>query len=256
MKLTNGSLELCFLYDVYLVEIGSLKYVLKMRARAQKDRGEQSTGKDEAENIGLGIVSPNISSTLNDKLRSKIRKTCGFTHESLNILGKLCLKANKLLNLLSNLWFDNTGNVTLTKTRTFTWKPKYGFQIAPNQFQMRLIRHTYPCQHKFLVYCTEHKKFKYLCKLSSSFDCVFDTNIRLYKNRWYCHCNENGEEYCPAYDAMCYYNMNRGEVNCRWFKPRMIEKELMEKAIEWKKKKPMKRISKANIFISRGDKYS
>jgi hypothetical protein len=35
---------------------------------------------------------------------------------------------------------------------------------------------------------------------------------------------------------MCYYNMDR-EEKCRWHKPRMIEQELMAKAIEWKKPK-------------------
>ena len=140
-----------------------------------------------------------------------------------------------MLNLLSNLWFDKTGNVGLVKkSRTFTWKPKYGFQVAPNQFQMRLIKQTYPCEYKLLFWCTEQRRFKYLCKLCSSFDYVFDTSIKLYKNRWFCSCSRDGEEVCPIYESMCYYNMDR-EQWCRWHKPRLIEKELMEKAIKWKK---------------------
>jgi len=142
-----------------------------------------------------------------------------------------------MLNLLFNLWSDKSGNVALTKkSKTITWKPKYGFQVAPNQFQMRLMKQTYPCQYKFLVWCTKYKKFKYLCKLSNSFLYVFDTSIRLYKNKRYCFCNGDPEEYCSAHDAICYYNMDR-EEKCRWHKPRMIEQELMAKAIEWKKPK-------------------
>jgi hypothetical protein len=161
-----------------------------------------------------------------------------------------------MLNLLFKVWNDKTGNVALTKKpRTFTWKPKYGFQVAPNQFQMRLIKQTYPCQYKFLVWCTEHKKYKYLCKLSNSFDYVFDSSIRLYKNRWFCFCNGDPEEYCSAHDAMCYYNMDR-EEKCRWHKPRMIEQELMAKAIEWKKKaKSGKKMVKVSGFVNGDDEY-
>jgi hypothetical protein len=201
----------------------------------------------EAENNKARTEEETKSSTFKE-ISSQSKEISGSEPEFSPSKGKISTVSVKIrsfynrlkisvLNLLSNLWFDKTGNVALIKKpRTFTWKPKYGFQVAPNQFQMRLMKQTYPCEYKFLVWCTEYKKFRYLCKLSSSFDCVFDTSIRLYKNRWYCYCNEDGEEYCPSYDTMCYYNMDR-EQWCRWHKPRMIEQELMAKAIEWKKPK-------------------
>jgi len=203
MKLSTNSLEQCFIHEIYLVEIDYLKYVLKAEIKARTRANKLVEAKNSKKEV-----------------RSFYNRVKTF-----------------VLNLLFNLWNDKTGNVALTKKpRTFTWKPKYGFQVAPNQFQMRLMKQTYPCQYKFLVWCTKYKKFKYLCKLSNSFLYVFDTSIRLYKNKRYCFCNGDPEEYCSAHDAMCYYNMDR-EEKCRWHKPRMIEQELMAKAIEWKKPK-------------------
>jgi hypothetical protein len=259
MKWTTSSLEKCFIHDIYLIEIGYLRYVLKaemkhrleankvLEPNSSKDIEAKNTKKQDTKNQniekqkqkseieGLELISSKSSATFKDKFKTKLAKIGRFLGEG--------------MNLLSNLWFDKTGNVALTKkSRTFTWKPKYGFQVAPNQFQMRLMKQTYPCEYKFLVWCTEHKKFRYLCKLSSSFDCVFDSSIRLHKNGWYCFCDEDPEEYCSAYDVMCYYNMDR-EEKCRWHKPRMIEKELMAKAIEWKKKS--KSSGKKMVKVSR-----
>jgi hypothetical protein len=136
-----------------------------------------------------------------------------------------------MLNLLSKVWNDKTGNVALTKKpRVPKWKPREGFQVAPNQIQVRLMKHTYPCQYKLLVWCTELKKFKYLCKLSDFFTLNFDSYIKLYKNRWYCFCN--GSSDCPIYTNICFYNMNRGEVNCKWYKTRLIEEKLIKKSIK------------------------
>jgi hypothetical protein len=64
MKLTNGSLELCFLYDVYLVEIDYLKYVLKAeikaRSRANKLIEANNSKSKVPNNINLKNTNLNI----------------------------------------------------------------------------------------------------------------------------------------------------------------------------------------------------
>jgi hypothetical protein len=89
MKLTNSSLELCFLYDIYLVEIGYLRYVLKAeikaRSRANKlleaeNSKKQNIRREDSEMVeedseieGLEPISSKSSATFKDKFKTKLR---------------------------------------------------------------------------------------------------------------------------------------------------------------------------------------
>jgi hypothetical protein len=66
MKLTNGSLELCFLYDIYLVEIGYLKYVLKIEMKHRQEGNKLLEAKNSESELGNNINLENKSSNIGE----------------------------------------------------------------------------------------------------------------------------------------------------------------------------------------------
>ena len=244
MKLSTNSLERCFIHDIYLVEIGYLRYVLKGKIK-HKSRGnkvleptsrnkeygslESRSGGFNSE--GLNVESPKLSSTLKNKIRWEIRKISKSISETLSIF-------EPFLTVLSRLWNDTSGNVSLTKRSKTTWRPRSGFQVSFNEIQTRLIPHTYPCKHKIPVFCTEHKKTKYICRLTIDPYKDHLGYLKFYKDRLYCFCSDYGDDLCWLHDYICFNNILRRE-DCLWSKSKWEEQWIFEENLKKKMKEEM-----------------
>jgi len=233
MKLTNKDLELCFLNDIYLVEISFLKYVLKTKMKgnkvtepdkANKESGKVQSSNKETESVGSESLRPKSfksSSTFRDKFKLKVKELAKLVGETFKV-GIL-----NLLSEMSRLWNDTSGNVSLTKRSKTTWRPRSGFQVSLNEIQTRLIPHTYPCKHKIPVFCTEHKKTKYICKLTIDPYKDHLGYLKFYKGRLYCFCADYGDDLCWLHKYICFNNMLRRE-DCKWSRSKWEEKWIFE----------------------------
>jgi hypothetical protein len=270
MKLTNKDLELCFLNDIYLVEISFLKYVLKTKMKNNKvlepnssksieankllegissvldgsldSSKDDRTGKTEDESVSSETFRPK-SPAFRDKFKLKVKELAKLVGETFKV---------GILNLLSwiktlalSLWHDKCGNVSLTKR---SWKSKGGFQVSENQIQTRLVKHSYPCKYKVQIICTKNRKIKYLCKASYRIDW---NRLWFYNNMLYCKCHDIPErEGCIQHDAFCFYNMNRDLIDqCPWSRSRMTEKWMYEDSLKKKMKEEqiLERINRNKI---------
>jgi hypothetical protein len=205
------------------------------------------TGKSEGKSTVSESFRPKSfksSSTFVDKLGCKIRRIPKFIAKSLSIF-------EPFLTVLSRLWNDTSGNVSLTKR---SWKSKGGFQVSENHIQTRLAKHTYPCKYKVQIVCTKNRKIKYLCKASYRIDW---NRLWFYNNMLYCKCHDIPErEGCIQHDAFCFYNMNRDLIDeCPWSRSRMSEKWMYEDSLKRKMKEEMilEKINKNKIGMVKHD---
>jgi hypothetical protein len=194
-----------------------------------KDVSERvNTGKNEGKSTVSESFRPK-SSTFRDKLRWKMRRIPKFISETLSIF-------EPFLTVLSRLWNDTSGNVSLTKRSKTTWKPRYGFYVSDNQVQTRLFRHTYPCKYKIPVICTSRKKVRYICL--KEIDNSSLRSLRLYNNNLYCFCPEYGDERCWLNEYICFNVMSRRE-DCSWSRSTWKEECIYEDNLKRKMKEEM-----------------
>jgi hypothetical protein len=166
MKLSTNSLERCFIHDIYLIEIGYLRYVLKAemkyRSRANKlleakNIKNQSTKnqniekqKQRSEIEGLELISSKSSATFKDKFRPK--------------LGKISRLLGEGMNLLKSLWYDKCGSITLTHWIPVKLKTK-------NKTNRTGSQKMFSCPFRVVVVCSHYPQF-YLCSLLIVYDCI------------------------------------------------------------------------------------
>jgi hypothetical protein len=157
MKLPTRSLELCFLHDVYLVEFGYLKYVLKNKMKEAnkviKPISTNRLGVKSVEDKSLEAKGMDrkprtrVSPSFRDKLRWKMkRKISKFIAKS--------LKFEPFFRFLSKLWNDKHGSVTLASWITI--KPK--IKKPKDKTRRRLFQ----CPFRTIILCPHYKQF-YAC---------------------------------------------------------------------------------------------
>jgi hypothetical protein len=206
MKLTNSSLELCFLYDIYLVEIGCLKYVLKAEIKARtkanklieanstknttkntsaQNNGTKNSGsknvnsKDGIENDGARTEENTQSSTSNDNIDVEREQ---FLNETLSRYPSL--KKNKIRSSKECL---GRHRVLVCSLKIF--RPRY---LCPFRV-LYLKRH-----QRFPSYIEKYGKI-YVCKnpectgeicktldLTCSFLVEIDKCPRMYRPKHFC----------------------------------------------------------------------
>jgi len=188
------------------------------------------------------------SSTFRDKFKLKVKELAKLVGETLKV------RILNLLSEMSRLWNDTSGNVSLTKRSKTTWRPRSGFQVSLNEIQTRLIPHTYPCKHKIPVFCTEHKKTKYICKLTIDPYKDHSGYLKFYKGRLYCFCADYGDDLCWLHKYICFNNMLRRE-DCKWSRSKWEEKWMFEDNLKKKMRDEMirEKINKNKIGMVKHD---
>jgi hypothetical protein len=236
MKLTNGSLELCFLYDIYLVEIGYLKYVLKIEMKHRQEGNKLLEAKNSKQDIkkqnienqnsekqkknsgieGLEPVSSKSSATFKDKFRTKLR----------SVFGNLLFKTKMLV---LNLFHDTSGRLPrTTEYKTRKWiMSAYGNRsileyCSDKSKRSKLHPILKTCPYKTVLICKmKYFKPKYICGFP------FQNKIR------YCdYCKDvpdeeivdlYGRPICKYYNERCdiilqsyeYVNLENSQI-CYW----------------------------------------
>jgi hypothetical protein len=123
MKLSTNSLERCFIHDIYLVEIGYLRYVLKAemkyRSRANKLLEAKNTKKQDTKNQnsekqkqnseieGLEPESSKSSATFRNKIETKLKKV------SMNLLSSARMLVLKLWKASRRVFYGCSQRVSI-----------------------------------------------------------------------------------------------------------------------------------------------
>jgi len=191
----------------------SVSKILNLKNESLKIRAK----KRETENNEARTEENTQSETFKVKHRTKLEKLNGFLMQ--------------ILNLFKSLWFDKSGNVELIKkskkSRTLKWRPISGFQVSLNQIQTRLVKHTYPCKNKVLIFCTQKRKPRYLCKLAR----IEKDNLWWYNQMLFCKCYD--EDDCVQQGTSCFYNMIHDLIDeCPWSRTMLEEQWIFEKNLK------------------------
>jgi hypothetical protein len=246
-------------YNIPLFRDSSVTSFFEVSREVSRDKDISGRCKDVSERVNTGKTEG--KSTVSESFKPKSFKSSSTFRDKLSSLNHTVVPSggtsvefprgfyNRLrttcLNLLSwiktlalNLWHDRSGNIALVKKSKTSWKSKGGFQVSENQIQTRLVKHTYPCKHKIPVFCTEHKKTKYICRLTIDPYKDHLGYLKFYKDRLYCFCADYGDDLCWLHDYICFNNMLRRE-DCIWSRSKWQEEWIFETNLRKRMKNEM-----------------